>query len=259
MTKIILNLPTVPDDLRGGILREALLNHVREHYDNTATIMTGVPTDLDTVLAEVRKLAQANTHPLVLEVDPNLDPETLEAIQAQAAATSQHIIMLERGGPVRLAAATPGPSREDFRALDRAVGEQVRKIKDNAILDDLDSPLSLLDDLYDLVADTVTAWANGRAPESTEEAEGEEPNVPETAYGVQLHFADETVLDVDNIDGVQVYEKGTHRFPFGFLPIVADEETAEVEHRAGYFRPEDGEFVPFSGEQAPRPFNSFGG
>ena len=220
MTKIILNAPKLSNYRDGGIdATAAILDHVRDRYDPTAILEVAPETDLDTVLAEVRSLAAAPPTP---------------------------------------------PTRDDLRALDRAVGEQVRNLKEWTAYRDDAVPEGkvdgLLDDLYDLVADTVTAWASGRAAEV--EQDDDLPDVedrPETDYGVRLHFADDTVLDVDNIDGLQVYEKGSHRFPFGFMPVVTDEEAAEVEHRAGYYRAEDGIFMPFTGEQAPRPFNSFGG
>lgn len=92
----------------------------------------------------------------------------------------------------------------------------------------------------------------------------EAPEVP-TNFGARIIYADGTAEDLDNVDAILVHDKRTGEFPFGFQETEPDEKTGldateePPAHRAGFFRPEDGEFVPFSGEQQPKPFNSWGG
>lgn len=216
------------------------------------------------LLAEVRKLA-ANAAPTILEVEPGYLDDAKRRDALQASLEGQNVVLLERGGPVRAPGTTDlanVPTRADTGALDRAVGEAVGKMMGGLGIDQADLRGELTD-LYDLVADTLATWATGLAEQNVDD-EDELPPIedrPLTPHGVSLYFADGTTLDVDNIEGLRVYEKDTHRFPFGFMPqtLADDEDVEQVTYRAGYYRPEDGEFVPFTADQSPNPYDSWGG
>lgn len=89
-------------------------------------------------------------------------------------------------------------------------------------------------------------------------AELADPPEP-SRYGVRLTFSDDSGADYDDVTGVQVYDKVTETFPFGFLELEAEttqpDGTKETtrEYRPGFWKPEDGEFVPFSAVEAPAP------
>lgn len=104
-------------------------------------------------------------------------------------------------------------------------------------------------------------------PEFADLGAGPSPEEVPTRYGVRITYGDGTSEDLDNIDSVLVRDKETNTFPFGFQEV--DGEVEELgdgdfkrglpEYRAGFFRVEDGEFVPFSGIDQPKPFNGWGG
>lgn len=56
-----------------------------------------------------------------------------------------------------------------------------------------------------------------------------ESPVPATGYGVRITYADDTADDIDNIESLQVYDKATGKFPFGFVGIE-QAEGPDVHH-----------------------------
>lgn len=254
MTDLIVHLPNSP--------RESALDYGDQNISPTGAAWAihrpVPPTDLDTVLAEVRNLAANAAPPLVLEADDEAAAE--QARYALAEGGIDNVVMVLRGGPVR--PVDPGSgSREQRRALDRAVGEKIQSLRELFQAATGTAGEAALTDLYDLVSDTLASW--GPAPAERDDDEDVPPieDRPETEYGVSLYFADGTELDVDNIDGVRVYDKGTKTYPFGFLAEVTEGEVGEddeVRHRAGYFTTE-GEWKAFTADQQPNPYDSWGG
>lgn len=106
-----------------------------------------------------------------------------------------------------------------------------------------------LRDVWDSVARLT---ANLRAVKPTDVTLSEyvdnepEPDHPATGYGARITFADGTGFDVDNVDSIQVYDKATRLFPFGFT------ETEEG-HKPVYWAAEDGRMHQFPGIAAPTP------
>lgn len=75
---------------------------------------------------------------------------------------------------------------------------------------------------------------------------------PPTGYGVRIYYADGTMEEIHDVDGVQLANLNDGTFPFGFMNIEEDDQDGPGGHRAGYWD-EDGRFEPFSDREQPRP------
>lgn len=92
-----------------------------------------------------------------------------------------------------------------------------------------------------LVNGTVTNYSPGAVVEH-----------PPTGYGVRIYYADGTMEEIHDVDGVQLANLNDGTFPFGFMNIEEDDQDGPGGHRAGYWD-EDGRFEPFSDREQPRP------
>jgi hypothetical protein len=86
----------------------------------------------------------------------------------------------------------------------------------------------------------------------TDQSPGAVVEHPPTGYGVRIYYADGTMEEIHDVDGVQLANLNDGTFPFGFMPIDGGDEDAPAQHRAGYWD-EEGAFEAFSSREQPRP------